>query len=99
MDLWLFASRFEIVKLQNETMAALIAIFDSAQPLTKPDINYIWERTDDKAELRSLAVFVLVTRVEEGNLDAKRLDQFGQLEGFTSRVYDALKRWENFVRP
>lgn len=104
IDVWIFAGRYGITKLQNQAMNALISLFDTSHLLTKRDVQYIWQCTSTlTTELRSLAALVLVAQIEDGNEQIKRsledIDEMADLEGFTSEIYTALKGWLQFQSP
>lgn len=102
IDLWIFAARYNIPKLQNQTMRALIALFNTPHLLTKEDIRYIWARTQNlTGALRGLAALVIVVQVE-GSGGRKRIWDFEDLaglEGLLGRVYTALGKWLTFEMP
>lgn len=69
IDVWIFAARYDISKLQNETMLALILLLNTPHLLNKTDIAYIWDRTASTSDrLRRLSAMAVVVQIEDGML-------------------------------
>ena len=102
IDLWIFAARYDIPKLQNQTMKALLAL-DLPQLLSKEDIRYVWDRTLSRSDaLRDLAARVMVAQIEESSGQQKTIQDFKDVEGLDgllAMVYTAHGKWLTYEMP
>lgn len=93
------------MKLQNEAMVGLIALFNATNLLLMGDLTYVWLRTKGLSpQLRTLLTFALVAQIEEGQegtMDSEDLDDVANLElrGMMKGVYESLRSWKEFQMP
>lgn len=94
----MFSANFEIPKLQNEAMQALLTIVTVPHLVTKKDVKNVWMNSfgTDKA-LKWFIVYALVAQIEEGTGNTKAkiedLEEFMAAPGFAVMLYKALQQW------
>lgn len=102
LDFWIFAARYDIVKLQNQAMQVIVSLINTPDLLTKEDIHYIWMHTQGVSDvLRAFAALAVVAQIEEdsGEENQKTIRDFEDLEGLTGllrQVYTAKDMWMRF---
>ena len=98
IELWIFASNFEIPKLQNEAMEMLLTIITVPHLISKTDVIDVWEesRTTNNG-LKWFVIYALIAQMEEGTgtqtTKIGELDAFRNATGFMIMLYKALRLW------
>jgi hypothetical protein len=98
IELWIFASNFEIPKLQNEAMRMLLTIIAVPHLITKSDVRDVWDYSSTANNgLKWFMIYALIAQMEEGTgaqmTKIGDLDGFHDAPGFMIMLYKALRLW------
>ena len=104
IELWIFSSNYAIPKLQNEAMQLLLETVLVPHLITKADVHYVWECSDDTNNaLKWFITCALVAQMEEGTgtqiTKIGELDEFRNGPGFMIMLYKALRLWNATAFP